>query len=274
MAKKADAQRRPCVDAHTHVVAPDRVQYPLNRVDHPGSDWVDLAPVSAAELVGLAAAAGVLRVVLVQPHGAYRDDNRYVLDAAAASDRLAAVVIIDPLGRGPVAVLRDAIQRGAAGVRLFSVPTPVPPWLNSGVTAEVIHQATDAGMAVAVCCLPAEVPAVATLANRHPSTDFVLDHCGFLAPDHEALSPLADCPNVTLKVTAHVLETSADPAGAVGAYAALVGEDRLIWGSDYAQIHDRPYASLVDLGRAAASALSERGQTKFLLETADRLFFK
>jgi predicted TIM-barrel fold metal-dependent hydrolase len=36
--------------------------------------------------------------------------------------------------------------------------------------------------------------------------------------------------------------------------ADVFGATRLVWGSDYPQTHDRSYAQLVELGRAACAA--------------------
>ena len=45
--------------------------------------------------------------MLVQAHGAYGADNRYVVDAvAAAPDRLVGVCIVDPDDPDPAATLR------------------------------------------------------------------------------------------------------------------------------------------------------------------------
>ena len=82
------------IDTHVHVVAGDRDRYPLRRHDHPGHEWVDVAP-DADSLAASMAAAGVGGAVLVQPLGAYGDDNSYTCDAAADDEWLAAVAIVD-----------------------------------------------------------------------------------------------------------------------------------------------------------------------------------
>ena len=40
--------------------------------------------------------------------------------------------------------------------------------------------------------------------------------------------------------------------------AEAFGAERLLWGSDYPQTHDRSYAALVELGRAACAGLPRR----------------
>ena len=50
------------------------------------------------------------------------------------------------------------------------------------------------------------------------------------------------------------------------------GADRLVWGSDYPQTHDRSYAALVALGRDASAGLPPEDQERFLGANALRLW--
>ena len=59
----------------------------------------------------------------------------------------------------------------------------------------------------------------------------------------------------------------------VGRLADAFGASRLMWGSDYCQTHDRPYAELVRTGIEAFSGLSGTQQDDCLGETARRLWF-
>jgi predicted TIM-barrel fold metal-dependent hydrolase len=45
-----------------------------------------------------------------------------------------------------------------------------------------------------------------------------------------------------------------------------------VWGSDYPQTHDRSYAELVELGRAACAGLALADQARVLGENALRLW--
>ena len=76
-----------------------------------------------------------------------------------------------------------------------------------------------------------------------------------------------------LKVTSHVLEAAgADAPALVERLAATFGADRLVWGSDYPQTHDRSYAKLVALGRAACEELTESDRARVLGGNALRLW--
>lgn len=264
------------IDTHVHVVSADRDRYPLRRHEHPGHEWVDLAP--DAEAFGAAMwVADIDGAVLVQPHGAYRDDNTYTCDAAAADDRLAAVAIVDVTAPDRAARVTRLVEHGVAGLRLFSIPTPAVGWLDDPATDDVWAVAAEAGLTMGVCVLPVEVEAVAAVAARHAGAPVVLDHCGFVDPAGPELAPLAELPNVTLKVTTHVIDAWVDGGRPLDelfpTLAGRVGAGRLLWGSDYAQTHDRTYADLVALGRQALAALGAPEQDAVGHANAATLWF-
>jgi L-fuconolactonase len=63
-----------------------------------------------------------------------------------------------------------------------------------------------------------------------------------------------------------------EPRAVIEALAAGFGADRLMWGSDFPQAHDRPYAQMVELARDAVSGLPEAEQCEVLGGTARRLW--
>jgi predicted TIM-barrel fold metal-dependent hydrolase len=261
------------VDTHVHVIAADLARYPL----HPagvGSEWFREHPVSVEEYAATAAAAGVDRAVLVQAFGAYTTHNEYVLDAAASDDRFVSVVIVEP---GDVAALRDAATAPrCAGVRLFGVGGDAPTWFDGPDGIALWDVAAELDLRIVATLLTPELPRLRAMLARRPDVPVVLDHCGFPdlrdGPRFPGLAPLfelAELANLHLKVTSHVLDAAGDDAAAlVAALAATFGVERLVWGSDYSQTHDRPYEQLVDLGRAACSALDQRDQARVLGENA------
>jgi predicted TIM-barrel fold metal-dependent hydrolase len=269
------------VDTHVHVVARDETRFPL-RPSGVGSQWFREHPVTAEEYLATAAAAGVERAVLVQAHGAYGSDNAYVLDAlSVAPDRFVGVVIVDPTDPDPAARLRElAAVPGCRGVRLFGIGAESPAWFDGDVGAALWDTAIELDLRIVATLLAPELPRLVTMLMRHPGAPVVLDHCGF--PDlHDgppfasagSLFALADHPGVHLKVTSHVLEVAGDTAGAfVERLVAVFGADRLVWGSDYPQTHDRSYLDLVALGRDACAGLSSADQARVLGENALRLW--
>jgi L-fuconolactonase len=269
------------VDTHVHVVAADRARYPL-RPTGVSLDWFREAPVTVEDVLELMTAAGVDRAVLVQPMSAYGFDNRYVIDAARAhSDRLASVVIIDTVD-DPARRLRAMADEGVSGVRLFVIGNPTLARLDDPSALGVCEVAAELGFPVVVTVLPDQIPELRAMLERFPEVTVALDHCGF--PDLSGGPPypkaadlfeLATLANVSLKASCYLLEqaeAAGDPRDLVDRLAAAFGADRLLWGSDYPQTHDRPYAALVDMGRAACSRLSPADQRGFLGENALRLW--
>ena len=271
------------VDTHTHVIARDETLYPL-RPSGVGSQWFRDAPCTADELAALTARAGVDAAVLVQAFGAYTYDNSYVVDAAAARpDRFVSVAIVDANDRRSPARLRELARESRfVGVRLFSIGAsehPQPTWLDDPATFPVWKVCAELGLQVVVACLPEHLPRLERVLQRFPDQPVVLDHCGFVElddgppyPKASELFRLARHANLHCKVTSNVLEGAAGPALIVDRLVTEFGADRLMWGSDFPQTHDRPYTELVALARRACANLSERDRGLVLGGTATQLW--
>jgi predicted TIM-barrel fold metal-dependent hydrolase len=260
------------VDTHTHVVARDETRYPL-RPSRVGSAWYRDSPCTAEELAELGDDAGVDAAVLVQAFGAYGYDNSYVLDAAdATTRRFVSVAIVDAEDPESPAVVRDLAQRHPSftGIRLFSIgplEDPQPAWLDEPSTFALWEVCGELRLRVVVACLPEHLPRLRRTLARFPEQSVVLDHGGF--PDlasgppypgaDELLRVASDHPNLHCKVTSHLLE-AAEAHGAAGdlvdRLVSAFGAGRLLWGSDWPQSHDRPYAQLVALAHRACAGLT------------------
>jgi L-fuconolactonase len=269
------------VDTHVHVVARDEAHFPL-RPSGVGSEWFREHPVDAQEYLDIATAAGVDRAVLVQAHGAYGSDNAYVLDAlTVAPDRFVGVVIVEPADPDAPAHLRElAAVPGCQGVRLFGIGATEPVWFDGDAGEALWDVAVEVDLRVVATLLTPELPRLATMLTRHPGLPVVLDHCGFPdvhdGPPFSGAAPLlalADHPGLHLKVTSHVLEgAGAHAAAFVELLVDRFGAERLVWGSDYPQTHDRSYAELVALGQAACAGLHASDRARVLGENALRLW--
>lgn len=265
---------RVLVDTHVHVISDDQSRYPLQPAALPGT-WYRDAPVTADELLALMGGAGVDRAVLVQPMSAYSYDNRYTADSARAHpDRFASACIVDVDGPdAPGELDRWVTEQGMGGVRLFGITNPPATWLGEPRCAAVIERAARLGAPVSVLCLSDHLPRVRRTLEQFPDVPITLDHCAF---DAEAVLELADLPNLHLKVTTTLLDLSAEagrvPQAVVAALADCFGADRLMWGSDFSQTHDRSYAELVAFGRDAVARLTEGEQHEVLGGTALRLW--
>ncbi len=271
------------VDTHVHIVAPDEEAYPLSPRPLSGL-WYREAPHSAEDLLRCMHSAGVDRAILVQPMGAYSFDNRYTADSAAAhSESFASACCVDIDGENPVASLRYWVEeRGMHGVRLFALSRELDSWLAEERAVPLWECAAELGAHVIVTIFGHQLVELRSALERFPEVPVSLDHCAFPSLGGEAfaqaepLFALADLPNLNLKLTTHVLDAAAkasgDPAPFVEALVGRFGAERLMWGSDFCQIHDRPYAELVALAHRAFGTLSSNDRAHCLGDTACRLW--
>lgn len=258
------------IDTHTHVVAADEDRYPL---DPSGmtEPWYRDDPCSIERLLGLMDEARVDAAVLVQGISAYGFDNRYVLDAAQAhSDRCTSVVYLD-VGApdATVTLQRDVTEYGARGLRWVAFG-------DTGITEPraVWDEIARLGIPVVVTLLADRLAALDAAIPGLPDVPLALDHCGFADFSHGVpgdLRALAAHPRLHLKVSTIALDRMAEHGDVRDGFAELAahfGTDRLMWGSDYSQTHDRPYPELAEYARHAASKVSADAQAAYLGGTA------
>ena len=266
------------VDAHTHVVSSDPDSYPLTPAALPGS-WYLQSPCSAEGLLDEMDAAGVDRAVLVQPLGAYSFDNRYAAASASAHPgRFKAACCVDPYGDSPAETLQLWLDHpGVGGVRFFALSRERS-WLSDPATFVLWEQASASGAHVIVTVYESQLDELASVLERFPDAAVSLDHCGFCdVASPGALLALARFENLCLKVTTNVIDAAAAAERTARRFvwrlAGAFGAERLMWGSDYCQTHDRPYAELVRCGVEAFGDLNGAQQDACLGETARRLWF-
>jgi L-fuconolactonase len=271
------------VDTHVHLIG-DPKRYPLHPTALPGDSWYREAPTDATTFAGLMQEAGVGRAVLVQPVGAYGFDNSYALDVAREfPESFAAVAAIDVAAPDPVADIAEAAAAGAGGLRFFAVRDPDPFALNSEAYRPLWQAAARARLPVVATVMFEQLAGLGRVLARHCEVPVVLDHCAFpnLAdlPDFQqsqALFELAGHSQLSLKVTNHLLghTTIATGQAFLSALVAAFGAGRIMWGSDFAQTHDRPYAELAAAARRAAHGLQPRERADVLGRTAAKFWWR
>ena len=267
------------VDAHTHIVSSDHEAYPLSPAAL-GGNWYLQSPCSAEGLLAEMDAAGVERAVLVQPLGAYSFDNRYAAASASAHPaRFAAACCVDPYAESPARTLRGWLDLpGVGGARFFALSEQPSSWLSDPATSVLWEQAAAVGAHVIVTVYESQLGELASVLERFGDAVVSLDHCGFCDVTRpEPLLTLARFENLHLKVTTNVIDAAVavdgTARGFVGRLAGAFGAERLMWGSDYCQTHDRAYEALVRAGIDAFSDLSGTQQDACLGGTAERLWF-
>jgi len=268
------------IDCHTHVVSPDHDAYPLNPRDLSG-EWYLNGPASAEDLRREMTAAGVRQAILVQGVGAYTYDNRYAADSAAADpEHFVSACAMDVEAEGAVSELEKwVVERGMNGVRLFALSRKGPSWLTDEATFPIWDRAAELGAHVIVTILPHQLDELDVVLKRFPKTPVSLDHCGFAlaSPDsRDRLYELAAHANLNLKISTHNLDDAVridgHARGLVRTLVARFGANRLMWGSDFCQTHDRPYGALVDLARDAFSEIDPADRIQCFEETPRRLW--
>jgi len=140
-------------------------------------------------------------------------------------------------------------------------------------------RAAELGVHAVVTIFEHQFGELRTVLEQFPEVPVSLDHCGFPplagAPWTEAqpLFALADLPNLHCKVTTNSIELArakgGNPQSFIGELVRHFGADRVMWGSDFCQTHDRSYADLVALARDAFGELSHGEQAACLGGTAN-----
>jgi predicted TIM-barrel fold metal-dependent hydrolase len=176
-------------------------------------------------------------------------------------------------------------QHGLAGVRLTGARGSDGsfPWLESPAAQRTWAAVNAAGLVMDLMTLPpaSSLPAMAAyarLARQYPRVRLVLDHCAWpdaagppdfgLGAGHRAL--LAQR-NIYFKFTTVNLElwrnAQVSAGDALRHFAAVLGADRLMWGSDIGNSAGL-YGEMVSRVVAASSRLSRRDRRQLLHDTA------
>jgi len=116
-----------------------------------------------------------------------------------------------------------------------------------------------------------------------PPVPIAIDHCAFADYTHgipEVMRDLSRLPaeqGVTVSwkvstITLDAMEAAGDMRDGLAELVDRVGDERVLWGSDFSQTHDRPYDELAEQARRAASRLGDDARAAFLGVNALRLW--
>jgi L-fuconolactonase len=193
-------------------------------------------------------AAGVHRTVLVQAADG-PDENAALLRYAKTHGWIAGVVGWVPLDRPHEAArMLDALAREPrfVGVRHLINVESDPDWIVRDAVLEGLKLLADRSFTFdLVAILPRHLEHVPTIAARAPGLRLIIDHLGkppIAAREWEPWASLiaraADAPNVFAKISgldtaAQVGWTANDLSRYVDHALAVLGADRLMWGSDW-----------------------------------------
>jgi len=236
------------VDIHPHIVSDDERRYPPAPRCGKRPVWSQEGPASVETLIAAMDEAGVGKAAVVQASTAYGFDNSYVADSCARyPGRLAAVGSLDVLQPDAPQRIRDWVERGLEGLRLFtggSASEFDPGELDDPRSFPAWDLCADLGLPMCIQTGPAGLPHVTRLAKRFADVPIILDHLG--RPDvsdgapyakAQSLFELAQYENIFLKLTPRIFaDVKKDKASAETFFPRVVeafGAQRLAWGSNF-----------------------------------------
>ena len=251
------------IDAHVHIwrLGRNGCTWPTPELDLIHHDHV------LTDVAELVAGTGVDQVILVQsqPHD---DDTPWLLAEAAASPLVAGVVgWLDHAAGGAGEKIAAFRERGPlVGLRVMAQDCP-PEWLDDPMLHAQCAAMADADIALDLLVRPQHLPASARLGRLFPSLRMVVDHCAKphvaangLAAWCDAMTPIADLPNLTCKLSGLITEAAPGaPMDVLAPYVEaafdLFGPERLIWGSDWPVLKlNGAYRAWLDFARSMIPA--------------------
>jgi L-fuconolactonase len=259
------------VDAHHHFWDPARRDYP----------WMgdELAAIRRRfgpdELRPVVRANQIDRTVVVQTVSSVGETSEF-LETARATDFVAGVVgwvdVTDPDVSETISALRKGFPEGLlVGVRHQVHDEADPRWLLREEVVRGIRAVGEADLVYDLLVRARELPAALQLARQLPEVTFVIDHAGkpriAAGPRdiewEQAMAPLADCPNVSCKLSGLVTEarwdswTPRDVEPYVKRVVDWFGPARCMFGSDWPVcLLASTYEGVLEAMREAVSDLS------------------
>jgi predicted TIM-barrel fold metal-dependent hydrolase len=239
--------RSPIVDIHPHIVSNEDAKYPRSPLFGVQSAWSQERPITLEQYLAEMDTAGVQKAAIVQASTCYGYDNSYVADSVSKyPGRLTAVGTVDLLQPDAPQTIREWLERGVTGLRLFtggSTKAIDPSWLDDPRSFPAWELCAEVGISICLQTDPTGLTQVAGLAKRFPKAKILLDHMGRPdlsdgAPYRKASSLFGLQPfeNIHFKLTPRtVAKAKAEPATPDTFFPRLVevfGSRRIAWGSN------------------------------------------
>ncbi|WP_037517420.1 amidohydrolase family protein [Sphingobium yanoikuyae] len=274
------------VDIHPHVISDDEGRYPPAPLFGKRSDWSQERPSTVDTLIAQMDAAGVDKAAVVHSSTTYGFDNSYVVDACNAHpDRLIAVGSVDVLAPDAVTTIRQWVDRGLAGLRVFtggSTKEFDPSELDDARAYPAWELLGDLGLTMCIQTGPVGLPAVVALARRFPNVPIILDHLG--RPDvtdgapytaAQSLFDIAPIQSIYLKLTPRIMgdvkKGGASPESFFPKLVEAFGAQRLAWGSNY-PTSEGTLADIKATAQDRLSCLSDEDRSWIFAKTAQSLY--
>lgn len=274
------------IDIHPHVISDDESRYPPAPLFGKRSDWSQERPCPVEALIAAMDEAGVAKAAVVHSSTTYGFDNSYVVDACNLyPGRLIAVGSVDLLAPDAISVIRQWVDRGLAGLRLFtggSTKEFDPSELEDARAFAAWELCAELGLAMCIQTGPVGLPQVKMLSKKFPRVNIVLDHLG--RPDvldgapyanASSLFELADYRNIYLKLTPRIFgDVKKGKASAETFFPKVVsafGADRLAWGSNF-PTSPGALSDILANAEAGLASLSDESRSWVFGKTAEKLY--
>ncbi len=276
------------IDIHPHIISDDESLYPPAPLFGKRSDWSQERPTTVETLIAAMDETDVAKAAVVHSSTTYGFDNSYVVDGCAKyPDRLVAVGSVDILQPDAPATIRSWVDRGLAGLRLFtggSTKDFDPSELDDPSSFPAWELCSELGLSMCIQTGPIGLPQVTMLAKRFPKVPIILDHLGrpdvLDGPPYTAaasLFELAPIKNIYLKLTPRIFgDVKKGLASAETFFPKVVeafGSKRLAWGSNY-PTSEGTLASILGKAKAGLDSLSKEDQEWIFGKTAQLLYPK
>lgn len=238
----------PAIDAHTHLF-PERLTAAIRRMLGEQVGWEFSTPTTRSGIEGVLDSAGVVAyVALPYAHeaGLARDLNAWLLEQADASDRLYPFATVHPDDEDVAAIVRDAFDAGARGLKIHCPVQecrPADPRLEPAleVAAEYDRPITyHGGTAPTFEDSPyVGADAFAELVDSYPELRVCCAHMG--AYEADAFLELAgDNRNVYLDTTVAMSAAAEETVGfdpsTIADETLVERSDSIMYGSDFPNI--------------------------------------
>ncbi|MBN3752354.1 amidohydrolase [Paraburkholderia sp. Tr-20389] len=274
------------VDIHPHIISDDEASYPPAPLFGKRSEWSKERPTTVETLIAAMDEAGVAKAAVVHSSTTYGFDNSYVVDGCGKyADRLVAVGSVDVLQPDAPQRIREWVERGLAGLRLFtggSTKEFDPSELDDPRSFPAWELCAELGLPMCIQTGPIGLPQVTALARRFRKVPIILDHLGRPevadgAPyaNAKSLFDLASLDNIYLKLTPRIFgDVKKEKASAETFFPLVIeafGPERLAWGSNF-PTSPGTLGEILATAQAGLACLSDEDRAWIFGKTAQQLY--
>jgi len=274
------------VDIHPHIISDDESRYPPAPLFGTRSEWSKERPTTVETLIAAMDTAGVAKAAVVHSSTTYGFDNSYVVESCAKyPGRLVAVGSVDVLQPDAPERIREWVDLGLAGLRLFtggSTKEFDPSELDDPRSFPAWELCAELGLTMCIQTGPIGLPQVTKLARLFPNVPIILDHLGRPevadGPPYTAaqsLFDLAPLENIYLKLTPRIFgDVKKEKASAETFFPRVVeafGARRLAWGSNF-PTSPGALSEILATAQASLQSLSDEDREWIFGKTAKQLY--